>query len=135
MMINQRDNGKGAYSPKEWLNDLKNGIFSELKTGKSTDEYRRALQKMYVGSIITMYNKRFALQGSTDNILASVTPTDVLLYSNVKALAFAHLKDLRRDIGKGAVMAKDQDTKIHFQYLKHMLDKIVNESPIPGLNY
>lgn len=135
MMINQRDNGKGAYSPKEWLNDLKNGIFSELKTGKSTDEYRRALQKMYVGSIITMYNKRFALQGSTDNILASVTPTDVLLYSNVKALAFAHLKDLRRDIGKGAVTAKDQDTKIHFQYLKHMLDKIVNESPIPGLNY
>ncbi|RZK21415.1 MAG: DUF5117 domain-containing protein [Pedobacter sp.] len=135
MMINQRDNGKGSYSPKEWLNDLKNGIFSELKTGKSTDEYRRALQKMYVGSIITMYNKRFALQGSTDNILASVTPTDVLLYSNVKALAFAHLKDLRRDIGKGAFTAKDQDTKIHFQYLKHMLDKIVNESPIPGLNY
>ncbi|SER25414.1 zinc-dependent metalloprotease [Pedobacter rhizosphaerae] len=135
MMINQRDNGKGAYSPREWLNDLKSGIFSELKTGKPTDEYRRALQKMYVGSIITMYNKRFALQGSTDNILASVTPTDVLLYSNVKALAFAHLKDLRADITKGAATAKDQDTKIHFQYLKQMLDKIVNESPIPGLNY
>ncbi|WP_029284459.1 zinc-dependent metalloprotease [Pedobacter sp. R20-19] len=135
MMINQRDHGKGAYSPTEWLNDLKKGIFSELKSGKPTDEYRRALQKMYVGSIITMYNKRFALQGSTDNILASVTPTDVLLYSNVKALAFAHLKDLRIDIGKGAITAKDQDTKIHFQYLKHMLDKIINESPIPGLNY
>lgn len=135
MMINQRDNGKGAYSPRQWLNDLKASIFSELKSGKSTDEYRRSIQKMYVGSIITMYNKRFALQGSTDNILASVTPTDVLLYSNVKSLAFAHLKDLRRDIGKGAASAKDQDSKIHFQYLKQMLDKIVNESPIPGLNY
>ncbi|SOD15072.1 zinc-dependent metalloprotease [Pedobacter xixiisoli] len=135
MMVNQRDNGKGSYSPREWLNDLKSGIFTELKTGKPTDEYRRALQKMYVGSIITMYNKRFALQGSTDNILASVTPTDVLLYSNVKALAFAHLKDLRADIGKGAKSAKDEDSKIHFQYLKQMLDKIVNESPIPGLNY
>jgi Met-zincin/Domain of unknown function (DUF5117)/Domain of unknown function (DUF5118) len=135
MMVNQRDNGKGSYSPREWLNDLKSSIFSELLTGKATDEYRRALQKMYVGSIITMYNKRFALQGSTDNILASVTPTDVLLYSNVKALAFAHLKDLRRDIGNGIGREKDQDTKIHFQYLKQMLDKIVNETPIPGLNY
>ncbi|WP_421940480.1 zinc-dependent metalloprotease [Pedobacter sp.] len=135
MMVNQRDNGKGAYSPREWLNDLKTGIFTELKSGKPTDEYRRALQKMYVGSIITMYNKRFALQGSTDNILASVTPTEILLYSNVKSLAFAHLKDLREDITKGAASAKDQDTKIHFQYLKQMLDKIVNESPIPGLNY
>ncbi len=135
MMVNQRDNGKGAYSPREWLNDLKSGIFSEIKTGKATDEYRRSLQKMYVGSIITMYNKRFGLQGSVDNILASVTPTDVLLYSNVKALAFAHLKDLRADITKGANTAKDEDSKIHFQYLKQMLDKIVNESPIPGLNY
>jgi hypothetical protein len=135
MMVNQRDNGKGAYSPREWLNDLKAGIFTELKSGKPTDEYRRALQKMYVGSIITMYNKRFALQGSTDNILASVTPTEILLYSNVKSLAFAHLKDLRADITKGAATANDQDTKIHFQYLKQMLDKIVNESPIPGLNY
>ncbi|MFW0717766.1 zinc-dependent metalloprotease [Pedobacter sp. N23S346] len=135
MMVNQRDYGKGVYSPAQWLNDLKGSIFSELKSGKATDEYRRALQKMYVGSIITMYNKRFALQGSTDNILASVTPTDVLLYSNVKSLAFAHLKALRRDIGKGISTAKDQDTKIHFEYLKQMLDKIVKESPIPGLNY
>ena len=135
MIVNQRDNGKGAYSPAEWLNDLKKGIFTELSTGASTDEYRRALQKMYVGSIITMYNKRFALQGSTDNILASVTPTDVLLYSNVKALAFAHLKDLRKDIGSGISKTTDRDTKIHLAYLKQMLDKIVNESPIPGLNY
>jgi len=90
---------------------------------------------MYVGSIITMYNKHFALHGSVDNVLASLTPTEVFLYSNVKALAFAHLKDLRRDIGSGIAKTKDQDTKIHFQYLKQMLDKIVNESPIPGLTY
>ncbi|MCD0488386.1 hypothetical protein LPB86_09100 [Pedobacter sp. MC2016-14] len=58
-----------------------------------------------------------------------------LLYSNVKALAFAHLKDLRTDISRGIIKTKDQDTKIHLQYLKQMLDKIVEESPIPGLNY
>ena len=135
MMVNQRDNGKGAYSPGQWLNDLKSSMFSEIKSGKATDEYRRSLQKMYVGSIITMYNKRFALQGSTDNILASVTPTQVLLYSNVKSLALSHLRALRGDMQKGIINTKDQDSKIHYQYLKQMLDKILTESPIPGLNY
>lgn len=135
MIINQRDYGKGAYSPYEWLADLKNGIFTELATGAAADEYRKTLQKMYVGSIITMYNKRFALQGSQDNIIASVTPTDVLLYSNVKALAYTHLKELRKDIGSGIKNTRDKDTRMHYEYLKHMLDKIIDESPIPGLNY
>ncbi|MNI59285.1 hypothetical protein D3C73_1144420 [compost metagenome] len=135
LMVNQRDYGKGAYSPQQWLNDLKNGIFSEIKTGKAIDSYRRSLQKMYVGSIITMYNKRFALQGSLDNILAGVTPTEILLYSNVKPLALAHLKDLRKDIGSAIGRTNDSDSKIHLAYLKQMLDKILTESPIPGLNY
>jgi len=135
MMINQRDYGKGVYSPQQWLNDLKDGIFSELKTGKPIDSYRRTTQKMYVGSIITMYNKRFALQGSLDNILAGVTPTEILLYSNVKPLALAHLKDLRSAIVGGITRTSDQDSKIHLIYLKQMIDKILTESPIPGLNY
>jgi len=135
MMVNERDNGKGAYSPRQWLNDIKNGVFSELATGSPADEYRRALQKMYVGSMITMYNKRFALQGSSDNIIASLAPTEVTLYSNVKALAFFHLKELRRDIHAGISRTHDIDTKIHLQYLQQMIDKILAESPIPGLNY
>jgi hypothetical protein len=106
-----------------------------MKTGKPIDSYRRTLQKMYVGSIITMYNKRFALQGSLDNILAGVTPTEILLYSNVKPLALAHLKDLRKDIGTAIARTVDQDSKIHLTYLKQMIDKILTESPIPGLNY
>jgi len=135
MMVNQRDYGKGAYSPQQWLNDLKSGIFTELKTGKPIDSYRRTMQKMYVGSIITMYNKRFALQGSLDNILAGVTPTEILLYSNVKPLALQHLKDLRTDINAAIARTSDQDSKIHLIYLKQMLNKILTESPIPGLNY
>lgn len=135
MIINQRDYGKGAYSPEQWLSDLKRGIFTELSTGAPADEYRKTLQKMYVGSIITMYNKRFALQGSLDNIIAAVTPTDVLLYSNVKALAYAHLRELRKDINAGISITKDRDTRVHLEYLRHMLDKIIEESPIPGLNY
>lgn len=135
LMVNQRDGGGKDYSAVEWLDDLKDGIFSELKQGAPIDSYRRSLQKMYVGSIITIYNKRFALQGSLDNILASVTPTEVLLYSNLKPLAFSHLKVLRKEIGAAVAKTKDQDSKMHLIYLKQMLDKILTESPIPGLNY
>ncbi|MBB6130820.1 zinc-dependent metalloprotease [Mucilaginibacter lappiensis] len=135
VMMNERDYGKGAYSPREWLNDLKNGIFSELKNGNTIDSYRRTLQKMYVGSIITMYNKHFAYQGSLDNILAGITPTEIILYSNVKPLAYAHLKVLRNDVHGAIPKTKDYDSKIHLEYLQKMLDKILTESPIPGLTY
>ncbi len=134
MMLNERDHGKGSYSPSQWLTDLKNGIFTELKTNKPIDEYRRALQKMYVGSIITMYNKHFALQGSLDNILASLAPTDVM-YSNVRPLAFSHLKEIKKDIDSAIPRSRDKDTKAHLEYLKQMLDKIIKETPIPGLTY
>jgi ribosomal protein S18 acetylase RimI-like enzyme len=134
MMINERDYGKGVYSPKQWLDDLRTGIFSELKTGQAIDGYRMAVQKSFVGSMITIYNKHFALQGSLDNILASLAPPDVM-YSNVKPLAYAELKILRSEIGMAIPKTKDYDSKIHLEYLHKMLDKILTESPIPGLTY
>jgi hypothetical protein len=53
----------------------------------------------------------------------------------VKPLALQHLKDLRTDINAAIARTSDQDSKIHLIYLKQMLNKILTESPIPGLNY
>lgn len=45
-----------AYTATEFLNDLKNGIWSELKVRKPIDMYRRNLQKMYVGQLVDFIN-------------------------------------------------------------------------------
>src|SRR5213075_1698925 len=44
----QRFGKEGTYTLIEYLNDLKAGIWSELKTGKPIDIYRRNLRKNYV---------------------------------------------------------------------------------------
>src|SRR5207247_1415257 len=44
--------GKGkTYGMVEYLNDLKAGVWSEVKDKKPIDAYRRSLQKSYVANI------------------------------------------------------------------------------------
>ena len=38
------------------LNDLQSGIFSELRTKKAADTYRRSLQKSYVDKLSNILN-------------------------------------------------------------------------------
>ena len=48
MIENETLNGKEAYTLTEMMNDLRSGIFSELRSGKKIDTYRRNLQRAYV---------------------------------------------------------------------------------------
>lgn len=45
---NETLNGASAYSAEQMMNDLRKGIFSELRSARSIDTYRRNLQKAYV---------------------------------------------------------------------------------------
>lgn len=45
---NAAKNGDAAYDMAELLSDLRNGIWSELKSGANLDTYRRNLQRAYV---------------------------------------------------------------------------------------
>jgi hypothetical protein len=45
-----------GYSPMDLLRDLRNGVFSELRTNEDIDIYRRALQRSYVESLATKLN-------------------------------------------------------------------------------
>lgn len=45
---NSAKNGDAAYDMIELFSDLRNGIWSELKTGANLDTYRRNLQRAYI---------------------------------------------------------------------------------------
>jgi hypothetical protein len=45
--------GKEYYSVDELMTDLRNGIFSELKTNAPIDIYRRNMQKNYMVNYVT----------------------------------------------------------------------------------
>ncbi len=48
LLYQQEYEGAKAYTAEEMLHDLKQGVFTELTTGKPIEVYRRNLQKVYV---------------------------------------------------------------------------------------
>lgn len=57
MISNEQENGNEAYTVLEMLNELQEGIFSELYNGKEVDAYRRNLQRSYVDRAIGYISK------------------------------------------------------------------------------
>lgn len=54
---NSVKNGAEAYSMDELFADLRNGIWSELKTGANIDTYRRNLQRAYIERMSYLLNE------------------------------------------------------------------------------
>ncbi|MFA6945093.1 MAG: zinc-dependent metalloprotease [Pedobacter sp.] len=54
---NSVKNGAAAYHLDELLSDLRNGIWSELKTGANVDTYRRNLQRAYIERMSFLLNE------------------------------------------------------------------------------
>ena len=101
-----------AYSALEMLNDLQNGIFSELKTKRPTDNYRRALQKSYVDKLNNILNPSagaapigggFGQGGLTGSVSRSDAPS----------IARAQLMLLRTQVATAIPTTVDRMTKIH----------------------
>ena len=47
LMMEERYGKNNAYTLEEYMADVKNAIWKELKTGKSIDMFRRNVQKNY----------------------------------------------------------------------------------------
>ncbi|MGB1216643.1 MAG: zinc-dependent metalloprotease, partial [Saprospiraceae bacterium] len=65
--------GSSAYSTVELMDDLKAGIFSELKTGGKIDPYRRALQRQFVERLGSMMGSK---NTTSDILTTTITVND-----------------------------------------------------------
>ena len=52
--------GPGNYAPEEFLDDLTDMVFEELYKGRTTDSWRRYLQRTYVSTAIEVVGSRLA---------------------------------------------------------------------------
>jgi hypothetical protein len=98
-----------AYRAAELLNDLKNGIFSELTTQTSIDIYRRNLQKLYVERLISLQqppNAKPAAPGKTSSVSNT---TDAL------SILKGHMKSLAMQIKGAQARMTDTSSKLHLQ--------------------
>jgi hypothetical protein len=108
----ERFGAEKAYSALEMLTDLQNGIFSELKTKKATDHYRRSLQKSYVEKLNNILNPAGA-NAITLAGFGGAGGGSSLSRSDAPSIARAQLMLLRTQIGAALPTITDRMTRIH----------------------
>lgn len=117
MIENESINGKESYSLLEMMEDLRNGIFSELKTGEAIDTYRRNLQRAYIERLAYLMTKEQEGRNRTE--------IDVN-QSDIRSVARAELKSLDGNLRNSIARTSDKMSKIHLLDLRERINVILN---------
>ncbi len=110
ILENEALNEEEAYTSTEMMQDLRNGIFAELRTGSSIDTYRRNLQKTFVEQLGELIN--------TDD--KDIKTTDI------PSLALGNLVLLKAEVNRGLGRQTNTMSRFHLQYLSERIDQILN---------
>ncbi|QEH42487.1 zinc-dependent metalloprotease [Chitinophaga sp. XS-30] len=120
----ERNKGIKTYSAAEFLEDLKQGIWGELYSGKPIDIFRRNQQKKYLDNAF----KAFA---AVNEIVGRNLGNGTIFYINpdptgndVSSIMRAHLTELRRDIRK-AVSAQKGVSRYHLQDMEQRIGQVL----------
>jgi hypothetical protein len=111
------------YTLDELFTDLESGIWSETKTGKNIDLYRRNLQKVYTEKLIDLLKPGKA---NVQSIPVGVTygfSTRVveLEKTDLPSIARAHLESLKTTINAAVPKTADKITRYHLQDLSQRI--------------
>ena len=118
MIENETLNGKSAYALTEMMNDLRSGIFSELRSGKKIDTYRRNLQRAYVERLEYLLTKE--QEGRRNATSVNVSQSDI------RAVSRAELNTLRRLVNSAIGRTGDSLSRYHLQDLRERIDLILD---------
>ncbi|MBE0423037.1 MAG: zinc-dependent metalloprotease [Lutibacter sp.] len=121
MIENETLNGTNSYSLIAMINDLQNGIWSELKTGKNIDTYRRNLQRAYVdrlGYLMTAKDVKPSGRKSSYVKTTSVTVNQ----SDIVAVVRGELNRVKAAAQRAALAATNTNTKYHLQDIAKRVD-------------
>jgi hypothetical protein len=114
--------GSEAYALPEFMDDLKDGIWTELRQARSIDTYRRALQRAHVERLEWLLTEEPA--PLPNNPFFMRTPVDVS-QSDIRPLARAQLSALRAEAGRWAQLTGDRMTRIHLEDILVRIDEIL----------
>lgn len=100
--------GDAAYSLGEMLDDVGEGVWSEVAAGRATDAYRRNLQRAYLDRMGTLMADTAALE------------------SDVAPFARGQLVTLRAELERGVSRTNHAATRLHYRDAVARIDKILD---------
>jgi hypothetical protein len=104
--------GKQAYTALDLFTDLRNGLWSEINTGKTPDVYRRNLQRAYIERLESLMKDDQVGIPNHKHASSGFTTVNVN-QSDIRAIARAELKILKVKIAQALVTTSDAIVKYH----------------------
>lgn len=124
MIENETLNGKEAYNLLDMMDGLRNGIWSELRSGINIDTYRRNLQRAHVERLAYLMNAENPKNSRSSSPYFKPTPVNVN-QSDIKAVAMAELKTIQGMAKRAAYRYQGID-RIHLQDIDRRIEHILN---------
>ena len=126
MIENEALHRARAYTLVNMINDLQNGLWSELVKGNKIDTYRRNLQRAYIERL--SYLMKESQTPTTGWARTYGNQTRVLVsQSDIRSVARGQLKKLKKDIEKAVKRVSDTNTKYHLRDAIARIDTILDE--------
>jgi hypothetical protein len=117
------------YNLDEFMTDLRIGIWSELRTKKVIDIYRRNLQKVFVEKVVSVLNP-------TNPVFVSYIPPGAgyayntrqvdLKKTDVPSIARGHLEALQAEIRAALPLITDKMSRYHLQDVAKRINNALN---------
>ena len=111
-----------AYGIEDLYTELKNGIWSELKSNQTVTVHRRNLQRIYVEKLLSML-KPAAGPAPAASPFAAAAPSVDPMKTDIIAVTRATLKELHGELKAKAKSASDKMTRYHYEDCVMRLEK------------
>ncbi|MDF0717983.1 zinc-dependent metalloprotease [Muricauda sp. 334s03] len=121
---NETLNGNEAYGLVEMMRDLRRGIWSETRSGKTIDTYRRNLQKAHIDRLEYLMTADSQRKQPDFGGYRKSTPINTS-QSDIRSVARAELNNLKRDIRGGLARISDTMSRYHLQDALERIDLIL----------
>ncbi|MBT8321785.1 MAG: zinc-dependent metalloprotease, partial [Eudoraea sp.] len=127
LIENAELNGRDAYTLIEMMRDMRNGIWSELRTGRSIDTYRRNLQKAHIDRL--EYLMKAENQSKFPDFGGYRKSTAVnTSQSDIRSIARAELNNLKRNVRAAIGRTGDTMSLYHLRDVLERIDMILDPS-------
>lgn len=124
-LIEYEIRGEDTYSPFEFMDDLRNAIWSELNNNSAISVYRRNLQRAYVERMETLMTDELDGVPAQFRQFMGITNVNVS-QSDIRPIVREQLELLHRDVKSTASSVRDRSTRIHLNDLDRRIDDILN---------
>jgi hypothetical protein len=124
MIENETLNGNKAYTLVNMMADLRNGIWTELTTGKDIDTYRRNLQRAHVERLAELLNAKDVKATSKSSYVKTTAVT--VKQSDIIPIVRGELNRIKRDAYRASLNTSNTVKKYHLQDISDRIESILN---------